>query len=93
MWTPSYPDKAQAAAIAVLREAGFVPDGRAWWRLRFAKPGTKRKATVGGDQVAFYDVPVPGKIRSLARVPTTAESRRRRAADRQASTPQYHGKC
>jgi hypothetical protein len=64
-----YPGEAQAAAIAVLREAGFVPDGRAWWRLRFAKPGTKRKATVGGDQVAFYDVPVPGKIRSLARVP------------------------
>jgi hypothetical protein len=58
MWTPSYPDKAQTAAIAVLREAGFVPDGRAWWRLRFAKPGTKRKATVVGDQVAFYDVPV-----------------------------------
>jgi hypothetical protein len=40
-------DREQEAAIQVLREAGFVPDGQAWWRQRFAKPGSKRKATVG----------------------------------------------
>jgi hypothetical protein len=68
---PSYPDKAQEAAIAALREAGFVPDGQAWGRLRFAKPGTQRKATVGIYKTCFYDVPAPFKTRTVAVVPTS----------------------
>jgi hypothetical protein len=36
-------DREQEAAIQVLREAGFVPGGQAWWRQRFAKPGSKRR--------------------------------------------------
>jgi hypothetical protein len=46
-------DREQEVAIQVLREAGFVPDGQAWWRQRFAKPGSKRKATVGEIERAF----------------------------------------
>ena len=64
-------DREQEAAIQVLREAGFVPDGQAWWRQRFAKPGSKRKATVGRDRTCFYEVPAPGKMRMIAMVPTS----------------------
>jgi hypothetical protein len=33
MWTTTEEERrAQAAAIDLLREAGFVPDGAAWWR-------------------------------------------------------------
>ena len=56
---PQPVDQEQEAAIKVLREAGFVPDGPAWWRRRFAKPGSKRKATVGRDKTCFYQVPAP----------------------------------
>ena len=63
--------QAQEAAIQVLREAGYVPDGAAWWRPRFAKPGSKRKATVGRDRTCFYEVPAPGKMRTIAVVPTS----------------------
>ena len=64
-------DRKQEAAIQVLREAGFVPDGQAWWRQRFAKPGSKRKATVGGNTTCFYEVHAPGKTRMMAKVPTS----------------------
>ena len=73
-------DREQEAAIQVLREAGFVPDGQAWWRQRFAKPGSKRKATVGRDRTCFYEVPVPGKMRTIAMVPTSNLARIRLVA-------------
>ena len=61
----------QEAAIQVLREAGFVPDGAAWGRPRFFKPGSKRKVTVGVEKTTFYDVPTPGRTRMIAVVSTT----------------------
>jgi hypothetical protein len=64
-------DREQGAAIEVLREAGFVPDGQAWWRQRFVKPGSKRKATVGREITCFYEVPAFGKMRTIAMVPTS----------------------
>jgi hypothetical protein len=64
-------DREQEDAIQVLREAGFVPDGRAWLRHRFAKPGSKRKATVGRTRACFYEVPAPGKSLMIAVVPTS----------------------
>ncbi len=66
--------------MQVLREAGFVPDGRAWGRRRFVKPGTKRKATVGKDKTCFYDVPAWGKMRMKAMVPTPNLERTRLVA-------------
>jgi hypothetical protein len=73
-------DREQEAAIQVLREAGFVPDGQAWWRQRFAKPSSKRKATVGRDRTCFYEVPAPGKMRTIAMVPTSNLARIRLVA-------------
>ena len=64
-------DREQEAAIEVLREAGFVPDGQTWWRQRFAKPGSNRKATIRGNTTFFYEVPAPGKMRMIAKVPTS----------------------
>jgi hypothetical protein len=68
---PSYPDRAQEAAIVALREAGFVPDGQALGRLRFTKPGTKRKVTIGMYKTCFYDAPAPFETRTVAVVPTS----------------------
>ena len=53
-------------AIQVLREAGFEPEGKARLRHRFAKPGSKRKATVGKIRTSFYEVPAPGKSVMIA---------------------------
>ena len=61
----------QDAAIQMLRDAGFMPDGQAWRRQRFSKPGSRRKATVGGNGVYFYEVPAPGKMRMVAMMPTS----------------------
>ena len=68
-------DREQEAAIEMLLEAGFVPDGKAWLRQRFAKPGSKRKATVGKTRACFYEVPTPGKSRMIAVVPTSDVAR------------------
>ena len=71
--------EAQEAAIQMLREAGFVPDG-AHWCLRFAKPDSKRKAKVGTVRTHFYDVPSSGKFRMIAMVPNSNLERIKRLA-------------
>ena len=57
--------------VQVLREAGFVSDGQAYWRHRFEKPESKRKATVGINRTCFYEVPAPGKMRMIAMMSTS----------------------
>src|SRR5215510_6063368 len=71
-WATKEEDRrAQTAAIDLLNQAGFVPDGKAWGRPRFVKPGSKRKVTVGVEKTTFYDVPTPGRTRMIAVVSTT----------------------